>query len=408
MVIIGAGESGARAAVELRAKGWAGSITLIGNEDQLPYERPPLSKHQLYQDEEPIPTAIVTRQQISDNRIQLISDDPAIKIDPVNHVVELKSGLSVPYERLLLAIGARSRQLNVPGAGAQEILYLRNFADALRLRGRLQPRKHIAIIGGGFIGLEVAASAIAKGCRVTLIEVAPRILMRGVPKEIADEVEQLHRHNGVEFIVGKMIDSVDKTESGYRVVLADGSDVACDVVLAGVGAIPETTLAEDCGLEIENGIKVNEYLVTSDPDIWAAGDCCSFPHPLYGGRRIRLESWRNAQNQGAHAAASMLGSLEPYASVPWFWSDQYDQTLQVAGLTDGTEQIVFRDMGDAGKLYFHLAQDGRLVSVSGIGPEGGLSKNFRFAEMLAEKQAKPDPASLADNAVSLKGLLKNS
>lgn len=406
MVIIGAGEAGTRAAMELRARGWQGSITMIGNEAGYPYERPPLSKQVLYKEEEPIPVTIANQTRLDKYDIRLISGDAAVRIDRSEHVVELASGLRIPYEKLLLATGANSRALTVEGSGTKDILYLRKFSDAIALRDRLQPGSHIAVVGGGFIGLEVAASARRNGCRVTLIEVGPRILMRGVPKEIADRVEQLHRSNGVDFIIGSMIERVERTESRYAVALADGSLVACDTILAGIGAIPETTLAADCGLELENGIKVDEKLATSDPDIFAAGDCCSFPHPLYGGRRVRLEAWRNAQDQGTHAASSMLGGMEPYTAIPWFWSDQYEETLQVAGLTEGSETTVQRDLGDAGKLYFHLAQDGRLVSVSGIGPEGGLARDIRIAEMLIEKQAKPDPADLANDGIRLKGLLR--
>lgn len=406
MVIIGAGEAGARAAVELRTQGWKGKITLIGNENNFPYERPPLSKHQLYSDELPEPVTILNQSRFDELDIRLISGDGASLIDRSGRIVELNSGLQIPYEKLLLATGANPRKLAVNGSGAEELLYLRKFTDALKIRERLQPGNHLVIIGGGFIGLEVAASAINRGCKVTLVEVAPRILMRGVPAEIAAMVEMCHRKAGVSFNIGVMIESIDRAGDQYRIRLADGTALSCELIVTGIGAVPETALAENCGLEIENGIKVNEHLATSDPDIYAAGDCCSFPHPLYGGRRIRLEAWRNAQDQGTLAAGNMLGASDRFAAVPWFWSDQYDQTLQVAGLIDGSETIVQRDLGDAGKLYFHLAQDGRLVSVSGMGSEGGLSRDFRLAEMLIEKQAKPDPNTLADPAIKLKELLR--
>jgi 3-phenylpropionate/trans-cinnamate dioxygenase ferredoxin reductase subunit len=166
------------------------------------------------------------------------------------------------------------------------------------------------------------------------------------------------------------------------------------------------TLAVTSELEVDNGVKVNELLVTSDPDIFAAGDCCSFPHPLYGGKRIRLEAWRNAQDQGSHVAGNMLGAAVPYAALPWFWSDQYDQTLQVAGLSESTDTTVVRDLGEAGKLFFHVSTEGILVSVSGMGPTGGIAKEFRLAEMLIEKQARPELEALADPGRKLKELLR--
>ncbi|WP_239619051.1 NAD(P)/FAD-dependent oxidoreductase [Cohnella mopanensis] len=407
MVIVGAGEAGARAAVELRTQGWTGAITMIGNERWHPYERPPLSKHQLYEAGEPAPTTILGSDRLNEHNIGLLTSDAAVRINRQAHNVELVSGIQVPYERLLLATGANPRKLSVQGNAAEEMLYLRTFADAIRIREQLQPGKRVAVIGGGFIGLEVAASAVTKGCEVTLVEVAPRILMRGVPEQIAVMVEERHRAAGVKFKIGVMIESVDKEVSGeYVISLADGTTVNCDVIITGIGAIPEMTLAVTSELEVDNGVKVSELLVTSDPDIFAAGDCCSFPHPLYGGKRIRLEAWRNAQDQGTHVAGNMLGAAVPYSALPWFWSDQYDQTLQVAGLSETTDTTVERDLGEAGKLFFHVATDGRLVSVSGMGPSGGIAKEFRLAEMLIEKQVRPELAALSDPSRRLKELLR--
>ncbi len=407
MVIVGAGEAGARAAVELRTQGWTGQITMIGDERGYPYERPPLSKQQLYAEEELAPVTILNQAKLDEYDIRLLSGDAAVRIDRAEHSVALASGRQVAYERLLLATGANPRRLNVQGTGAWEIRYLRRMEDALQIRALLQPGKRAAIIGGGFIGLEVAASAMAKQCQVTLVEVAPRILMRGVPEPIALMVEERHRAAGVRFKIGVMLDRIEREDEALAIYLADGTVVRCDVVVAGIGAVPETTLAANSGLEIENGIKVNEYLATSDPDIYAAGDCCSFPHPLYGGRRIRLEAWRNAQDQGSHVAGNLLGASVPYAAIPWFWSDQYDQTLQVAGLSDGANATVLRDLGESGKLFFHIAEDGRLLAVSGMGPsDSSIAKDFRLAEMLIEKQVRFEPAVLADPGIRLKELLR--
>ncbi|RXZ79700.1 ferredoxin reductase [Paenibacillaceae bacterium] len=406
MVIVGAGEAGYRAAAELRSQGWAGGITLIGQEREYPYERPPLSKEVLTQGGEPVPVSITSADVLAQFNIRLISGTAAARIDRTGHIVYLATGEQVPYERLLLATGAVPRVLSVSGSGTGGALYLRRFSDAVAIRERLQSGKRIAIIGGGFIGLEVAASAIARGCRVELIEAAPRILMRGVPEAIGEIVEARHRKAGVEFRIGSAIERIERDGEQYIIWLANGTNSVCDTLIAGVGAVPDTALAEASGLEIDNGIKVNELLMTSDPDIFAAGDCCSFPHPLYGGRRIRLESWRNAQDQGLHAAGNMLGAFTPYASIPWFWSDQYEQTLQVAGLSEGADRVVIRDLGETGKLYFHLAPEGRLLAVSGIGAGGALSKEIRLAERLIEKQAVPDPEQLADSGHRLKDLLR--
>ncbi|XEC94662.1 NAD(P)/FAD-dependent oxidoreductase [Paenibacillus tarimensis] len=406
MIIVGAGEAGAQAAVELRRRGWTGSITLIGEENRQPYERPPLSKQALLSEGEPSPAVMLNAETIREHDIGFLPGYKAVKIERDNRAVTLSDGSGMSYERLLLATGAKPRLLTLNGSAPQGVLYLRTFADALAIRGRLRPGKRVAVIGGGFIGLEVAASARQLGCEVTLIEAGPRILMRGVPEEIAVMVNDRHAAAGVVFKLGVSIATIEGTGEGHVITLADGTGIHCEMVIAGIGAVPETSLAAECGLVIENGISVNETLATSDPNIFAAGDCCSFPHPLYNRRRIRLEAWQNAQEQGRHAACSMLGATDPYSVVPWFWSDQYEQSLQVAGLSDMGQTTVERDLGIKGKLFFHLSGEGRLVSVSGIGPDGGIAKEIRLASMLIEKQIRPNADLLADPGTKLKRLLK--
>jgi 3-phenylpropionate/trans-cinnamate dioxygenase ferredoxin reductase subunit len=240
---------------------------------------------------------------------------------------------------------------------------------------------------------------------VTVLEMAPAILMRGVPRALADIIAIRHRKAGVELRTGVAISGFESIGGKQSVLLADGLKIDCDAIIAGVGAIPETRLAEGCGLQIENGIRIDGQLMTSQPDILAAGDCCSFPHPLYGGRRIRLEAWRNARDQGAIAAANMLGAGVTYDAVPSFWSDQYELTLRIAGLTDAASHSVCRDLGEGLSLKFHLADDGRLVAASSIGPDSKIAKEIRLAEMLIAKRLRPDPKALMSSDVRLKSLL---
>jgi 3-phenylpropionate/trans-cinnamate dioxygenase ferredoxin reductase subunit len=327
-----------------------------------------------------------------------------VAIDRPARLVRLQDGRDIPYERLLLATGARARRLAVPGA--EHALYLRSFSDALALRVCLEPGARLVVIGGGFIGLEVAASAVERGASVTVIEALPRLLSRGVPAAISERVRARHEGaGGVAFHLGAGVERIEAAGADLRIALTSGTRLACDAVVAGIGAVPETSLAERAGLALENGIAVDATLATSDPDIFAAGDCCSFPHPLYGGRRIRLEAWRNAQDQGAAAARGLLGTGDAYAAVPWFWSDQYDETLQIAGLPDAGSTTVERDAGHGARLFFHLAEDGRLVAASGVGENSAIARDIRLAEMLIAARAAPDPARLADPAVKLKSLL---
>ena len=403
MVIVGAGEAGARAASGLREQGYTGAVTLIGDEPHTPYERPPLSKAIMTGDGHAAPPFILDEAKLSAHGITHLGNSRAERIDRDKREVLLVDGRRIGYAKLLVATGAGPRRLPTPGADGT-VLYLRTFADALGLRDRLKPGSKLVVIGGGFIGLEIAASAIGRGCSVALLEMAPRILTRGVPPQIAERVTARHRAAGVELLTGVGIERIERRGESAVVHLADGRDLAADAVIAGIGAVPETGLAEASGLPVENGIKVDALLRTADPDIFAAGDCCSFPHPLYGGRRIRLEAWRNAQDQANLAARNMLGGTDEYAAVPWFWSDQYDETLQIAGLTDEGRTIVERDLG-VGRLFFHLDDDGRLVAISGVGPNSAIARDVRLGEMLIAKRATPDPAKLASPAVKLKALL---
>ncbi|MER8365486.1 FAD-dependent oxidoreductase [Mesorhizobium sp. M1378] len=403
MVIIGAGECGGRAALALRELGYDGPVTLVGDEPHLPYERPPLSKDAMVADS-PLLKAIASEAVLAERSIRHIHSVQAVAIDRAAHVVRLSDGSVLAYEKLLLATGSVPRKLPMPGLGGR-CVYLRTFNDALAIRAHLSAGNRIAIIGGGFIGLELAVAARRLGAAVTVIEAQPRILMRGVPAEIAEIIHQAHEAEGVKILCGEGIAAIADDGAEVRITLAGGHDIVADLAVIGIGAVPVTGLAAEAGLTIDNGIAVDAELRTSDPDIFAAGDCCSFPLAFYGGRRVRLEAWRNAQEQGALAAKNMLGAGEAHAAVPWFWSDQYGLTLQIAGLSDEGRSIVRRDLGAGAFILFHLAEDGRLVAASGIGPGNAIARDVRLAEMLIAKQAKPAPEALGSQTVKLKSLL---
>ena len=405
MVIVGAGECGARAAFALRENGYRGPVTLIGDEVHLPYERPPLSKEALHRDEEPEPKWIGLAERFAEQGIDCLTGRSAVAIDRAGKAVRLSDGSTLAYDKLLLATGAVPRQLPLAADAGPRCVTLRSFDDALAIRRLLSRGMRVVVIGGGFIGLELAASATKRGAKVTVIEALPRVLMRGVPEEIASVVAERHRAEGVDIRTGTGISAISGDANEVRVALVDGTQIAADLLVVGIGAVPVTGLAESAGLAIENGIAVDRYLRTADPDIFAAGDCCSFPLEIYGGRRVRLESWRNAQDQGSLAAKNMLGAREPATAVPWFWSDQHDLTLQIAGLAEGAERHVRRDLGNDAFILFHLAPDGRLLAASGIGPGNAVARDIKLAEMLIAKGARPDPAALASAEVRLKSLL---
>ncbi|RWP69069.1 MAG: ferredoxin reductase [Mesorhizobium sp.] len=403
MLIIGAGECGGRAALALRDLGYDGPVTLVGDEPHLPYERPPLSKDAMAGDA-PVIKAIASDEILAERSIRHIRSVQAVAIDRAAHGVRLSDGSALLYDKLLLAVGSVPRRLPMPGLGPR-CVYLRTFNDALAIRAHLSPGNRIAIVGGGFIGLELAAAARRLGAVVIIIEAQPRILMRGVPAEVAKIIHQTHEAEGVKILCGDAIAAIADDGAEVRIALAGGQDIAADLAVIGIGAVPVTGLAAEAGLTIDNGIAVDAELRSSDPDIFAAGDCCSFPLAIYGGRRVRLEAWRNAQEQGALAASNMLGAGEAHSAVPWFWSDQYGLTLQISGLSDEGRKVVRRDLDDGAFILFHLAQDGRLVAASGIGPGNSVARDIRLAEMLIARRAKPAPEALGSQTIKLKSLL---
>jgi 3-phenylpropionate/trans-cinnamate dioxygenase ferredoxin reductase subunit len=397
MVIVGAGECGTRAALALREAGYDGAVTLIDAEPHAPYERPPLSKDAILA-AAPSPKPIGGAERLAEAAIDFRPSRTARAIDRATRAV-LCADEAIPYERLLVATGARPRAL--PGAEGPTVATLRTLDDAGRIRGALGPGRRVAVIGGGFIGLELAASARRLGAEVAVIEALPRLLSRAVPTPIAAVLHARHAAEGVRLFTGATIDRIGPD----GVTLADGTEILADLVIVGIGAVPNAELAANAGLAVENGIAVDATLATSDRDIFAAGDCCSFPLPLYGGRRVRLESWRSAQEQGSLAARNMLGAAEPVAAVPWFWSDQYDLTLQIAGLATGAATEIRRDLNGGGFVLFHLDDVGRLLAASGIGAGNSVAKDMRLAEMLIARRATPEPAALGDAGVNLKKLL---
>jgi len=404
MVIVGAGQCGARTAQALRDNGWEGDITLLGNEGLAPYDRPPLSKGVLLGQKTVTQCALYDDAFYRDNRIDLRVDAQVAAIDRVERRVVLGEGRSVSYRRLLIATGAQPRRLPVPGATLAGVHVLRSVPDALSIVGELAPGQRIAVVGAGFIGLEVAATAIARGCEVVVIEAASRALMRAVPEIVAGYLVERHRQMGVEVRFAVQVDQVlgSTRVSGLR--LSDGTTVECDAVVVGIGVTPRTALAEAAGIDVADGIAVDDTLRTNDPYIFAAGDVCSFPHRLFR-RRIRLECWKNAEDHARVVARNMLEYGETYSAVPWFWSDQYDMTIQIAGMPAFGTTSVVRETGSASKVFFALDGDGILVGASGVGQASEISREVRIAQELIARRARVEPAVLADRSAKLKSLL---
>jgi 3-phenylpropionate/trans-cinnamate dioxygenase ferredoxin reductase subunit len=402
MVIVGAGLCGARAALSLRERGFLGEIALIGDEIHAPYDRPPLSKQALL--DEPDPRPIATAEALAGATITHMPGVRVSGIDRASRCAVLGDGTTARYDKLLLATGSRPRMLSGLNP-CQRLLTLRTQDDAVAIRERLTPDARMIVVGGGFIGLELAATARRRGVAVTVIEGLPRLMARAIPAEIAAVMEARHRQEGVEILFDSAVATLSESGDEIHVELQDGRVATGDFAVVGIGAIPNDELAAQAGLLVDNGIAVDRFLNTSDPDIFAAGDCCSFPAAFYGDRRIRLESWRSAQDQGMLAAGNMLGASKPFVDVPWSWSDQYDLTLQVAGLSGAAAKSIRRDLGDGAFMIFHLDDDGRLIAASGIGTGNAVGRDMRLAEMLIAARAKPGVEALGSSSVKLKSLL---
>ncbi len=400
IVIVGAGQASAQAAVSLRQGGYEGSITIIGDEPAPPYQRPPLSK--AYLKGEMVEERLYLRapEFYEKQSVCLHLGDAAHEIDRDAKKVVTKGGETFSYDRLLLATGAPPRQLGAPGADLPGIFYLRSLADSDALRTILSANGRVVIVGAGYIGLEVAAVAKAAGRDVTVLEMADRVLARVASQPVSEFFGKLHKDAGVDLRLGAALEGFegDKAISGAK--LTGGEVIECAAALVGIGAVPAVSLAKAAGLNVDNGIVVDEYARTSDPNIWAAGDCTNFPSPRYG-RRMRLESVPNAIEQGKVAAANMAGGEVVYDALPWFWSDQYDVKLQTVGLGEGAEEIALRGDPDTKKFSAWYLKDGEVLAVDAINDPA----SFAMGKRLIMANTKVDVATLEDVSVNLKELL---
>ncbi len=397
-VIIGAGQAGSAVAAKLRNSGYAGDITLIGGETAPPYQRPPLSKKYMMGDMDLERLYLRPLEFYADHNIALMLDTQVTAIDRDTKVVQTSQG-DVGYDHLVLTTGSWPRKLPEKIGGALQGVYaMRDLRDADALAPEIQQGARCLIIGGGYIGLEAAAVAASKGVQVTLVEMADRILQRVAAPQTSDYFRALHTANGVDIREGVGLDHLIETDGRVTAAqLTDGSTLDIDFAVVGVGIAPASELAEAAGLDIENGIRVNEFGQTSDPAIWSAGDCASFP---YKSGRIRLESVQNAIDQAENVALNIMGQNVTYVPMPWFWSDQYDTKLQIAGLNTGYDRVVSRGDADAPSFWYY--RDGELLAVDAIND----SRSYMVGKRLIEMGKSPDPAVIADPDTNLKALLK--
>lgn len=398
VVIVGAGHAGGSAAAFLRQYGHEGRIVLIGDEPLLPYQRPPLSKAWLKGEADADSLALKPAEWYGETNVFLRLSGVAERINRAAKTVTLASGEAIAYDFLILATGARARQLPIPGADLAGVLALRTAADAELLKHALGPGKRLAVIGGGYVGLEAAASARALGAEVVVVERESRVLARVACETLSTFFQDYHRARGVAFELNAGVEAFEGADSHISGVrLSDGRVLPCDVALVGVGAIPNDELAKDAGLATANGVVVNLEARTDDPAIFAIGDVADRPLPLYE-RQFRLESVPNALEQAKQAASAILGRPGPAPEVPWFWSDQYDLKLQIAGLPfEADRQVVRGDVAAAKFAVFHLKGD-LLQAVEAV----NAPPEFMAGKQLIAKRTPVNIEKLADTSVSMK------
>ena len=365
-VIIGGSHAAASLAPQLRQSGWEGTITIVSAEDALPYHRPPLSKTLLDGSAEFDDIQIRAREFYEKHRIDLILGVAVTAIDREKKRVALADGAVLPYTKLALTTGAKVRKIDLPGVALPGVHYLRDIKDVRAIKTRVREGDAAVIIGGGYIGLETAASLCKAGMKVTVVEAMPRVLQRVTNEEVSEFYTRVHREEGVEVKPNSSVQAIEGDSRVKSVSLGCGESIKADLVIIGVGVDPETSLAEAAGLEVSNGVVVNRYAQTSDPDIVAAGDCTYHHNPIYD-CRLRLESVQNANDQAKVAARTICNSKQAYNSLPWFWSDQFDIKLQIAGLSTGFDKVTIRGSTSSGRSFaaFYF-KAGKFIAVDAV------------------------------------------
>ena len=399
VVIAGAGHAAGQVVASLRQHKFDGQIVLVGDEPHLPYQRPPLSKKFLSGDLPAERLYVKPESFYDDPAISLQLDTPIAAIDREAKCLRIEDGDDVGYDKLVIATGSRVRRLPIEGADLKGVHYLRSIADVDGIRDGMDAGKKLVIVGAGYIGLEVAAVAQQAGLHVTVIEMADRVMSRVVSPETSDFYQIEHTSQGVRFRLSTGVSSLNGKKRVKSVSTSEGEDIPADLVVIGVGIQPNTELATNAGLDVDNGIVVDDHCRTGDPNIFAVGDCTSHPNAIYD-RQLRLESVHNAVEQAKTAAANICGQDVAYAQVPWFWSDQYDLKLQIAGLSEGYDDVVIRGNPAERSFSCLYLRDGRLIAVDAI----NAPRDFVQSKQLIADRAEIEKEKLADPATPLKDM----
>ena len=395
-VVVGAGHSAGQAAASLRQLGFDGGIVLVGEEQYPPYQRPPLSKKFLAGELEAERTFFKPGTFYEGKNVELRLGTRVEAVDTAAKTVALADGEKLSYDKVLLCLGSHVRRIPVPGADLPEVCYVRTIDDVLGIQAKIGTGRKLVIVGGGYIGLEVASVCVKLGMKVTVLEMEDRLMSRVVAPEVSEFYAQYHRANGVAVECGAIVNTFEGKGGLERVTVKDGRSFDADLAVVGIGIAPNCALAEAAGVSCDNGIVVDEYCRTSETNVYAAGDCTSHPNAAVG-HRIRLESVHNALEQAKTAAHAMCGDLQAYEQVPWFWSDQYDLKLQIAGLTEGHDRTVCRGDPAAGGFAVFYQRAGALIAVEAV----NSPREFMLGRKLIGQSAVIDPERLGDTGIAM-------
>lgn len=400
IVVIGSGQAAIQTVMSLKRNEFTGSIKVIGEEDHLPYQRPPLSKDFLLEEYKPERVSLKKKEFYEENGVDLILGKRAESIDTILKEITLSDENKIRYNQLIIATGSRVRKLNVPGSDKKGIYYLRDLDDANALKQRLKKNKKMVIVGAGYIGLEVASVAASLGVEVTVIEMANRVMNRTVDPIISSYYQKLHESHGVKIHLDNGLKAFEGGDSVNAVLCSDGLMLEADLVVIGAGVLPNQEIAIEAGLECNNGIMVNEFGETSTAHVYACGDCTN--HPNKGlNTRLRLESVHNAMEQSKTVANTIMGNKEPYDQVPWFWSDQYDHKLQLVGISGDHDEVVMRGLESEQKFLLFYLKNSELIAVNAI----NSSKEFLICRKLVANKVKISSDVIKDQSVNLNDLL---
>ena len=400
-VIIGASQAGGWIAKTLRAEGFKGRVVLIGEEKYLPYERPPLSKDALLGEAELDSTYFWPPETYPELNFETMLGVRATAIDRAAKQVTLDNGDVLAYDRLAITTGTRPRRLPIDGADLAGVHYLRTMDDTLAIQADAKNGAVALIVGGGWIGLEVAATLGKLGCKSVVVEFADRLCGRAVTPEISAWMLDFHKGHGIDVRLNTGVERFEGDGALQRAILSDGDTIVCTLAVVGIGVLPNVEIAAEAGIEIDNGIKVDDLCRTSDPKIFSAGDVTNHPNALLG-KRIRLESWENAQNQGIAAGKSMLDKGESYSEIPWFWSDQHDANIQMIGLPEAWDEVATRgDTGDNEFMTIYLKDSKIIGAISVNNP-----RDLRFAKRLMQAGKPVSATDIADTSIKMQALLK--